>query len=412
MKRLLPLLLLPFILFKSYAQTEDLVNELNRRAIPIDSTVSFTQPKGLELSNLFKKLSDYKALGIGEATHGTHEFFVTKANFIKRLLAFNQFDRIGLEAPYAEVEDLNQYILKGEGNLNEILKSFRQYTYETREFADLVNYIKAYNTTARVKVLFYGYDFQSPYKVIRNIRSILKDTLALSAANSLISTFHSLSNELYGHQVNVDTYRKILHDSEKMYKELNKVVEPAHLKYLNNYRQFLLMNNPQFSNNMGKASEIRDSLMARNIMNEVTDGHCVLIWAHNGHVQKTANKFSKSMGERLAHSLKSAYAAIGLATYEGFYTGYNNTEQGVVSSNPLVVPKDSQIEFYLNQVKYRNFIVRTDGLRAPSIITQHRLLGYGVTEDQFQHGNMINAFDYIVFIHSTTGSWNHYLKKE
>lgn len=409
MKKLLLLLLLPFIIFKSYAQTKDLVNELNLRAIPIDSSVSFTQAQSSELPNLFKKLSEYKALGIGEATHGTHEFFVTKADFIKGLLTFNQYDRIGLEAPYAEVEDLNQYIVKGEGNLNEILKSFRQYTYETREFADFINYIKAYNTTARVKVLFYGYDFQSPYKVLRNIRLILKDPLAISAADSLLSTFHSLSNALYSHQVNIDTYRKILDDSEKMYKELNKVSEPT-FKNLNNYRQFLLMNDPRFSDDMGKASEIRDSLMAINIINEVSDGHRILVWAHNGHVQKTANKFSKSLGQRLAHSLKTAYAAIGLATYEGFYTGYNN-KQGVVNTNPLVIPKVSQIEFYLNQVKHKNFIVRTDGLRVPSIITQHRLLGYGVTEDQFQQGNMIDAFDYIVFINHTTGSWNHYLKK-
>ncbi|MEJ6982228.1 erythromycin esterase family protein [Pedobacter sp. P351] len=97
------------------------------------------------------------------------------------MAATSHFDRIGLEAPYAEVEDLNQYILLGGGDLNGILKSFRQHTYETSEFRDIVDYIKNFNKT--VKVLFYGYDFQSPYKVLKNLRAEIKGPQALLAAD-------------------------------------------------------------------------------------------------------------------------------------------------------------------------------------------------------------------------------------
>lgn len=322
------------------------------------------------------------------------------------------FDRIGLEAPYAEVEVLNTYLVKGEGDLNDILKSFRQYTYETREFVDLINYIKVYNVTAKKKVLFYGYDFQSPYRALKNIRLTLRQPVAISAANSLITTFSLLTNELYSHQISVDRYKTILNDSEQVFKELNDVVNPQLLRNLNSYRQFLLMNDPEVSRDMGKISEVRDSLMAGNLLNELDQGHRVIVWAHNGHVQKVTNKFSQSMGTHLARSLGRNYGAIRLATYEGFYTAYNNSEQGVVSTNRLVVPKASQIEFHLNQVKYKNFILRTDGLLVPSTINEHRLLGYGVTEDQFQSGSMIDAFDYILFISRTTGSRNYYLKRK
>ncbi|QNF34404.1 erythromycin esterase family protein [Adhaeribacter swui] len=409
MKRLITLLLLSFIILTSFAQTRDLVKELNQRAIPLDSTFSFTQAAN---STLLKNLTQYRALGLGEATHGTHEFFLAKANIIKKLIGFHQFDRIGLEAPYAEVEDLNQYLIDGKGDLNEILKSFRQYTYETREFVDLIKHLKMHNATAKTKVLFYGYDFQSPYKAMSNLRSALKDPPALSAADSLIATFNSLSNELYGHQVAVDTYNRIIQDSKKMYQELDKISNPALLKNLNNYRQFLRMNDPQFSSDMGKASELRDSLMANNILEELNRGHRMIVWAHNGHVQKTKSKFSQSMGQHLSRSLKTDYAAMGLATYQGFYTGYNNNAQGVVRTNRLVVPKTSQIEYYLNQVKHKNFIISTDKLLVPAMIVEHRLLGYGVTDDQFQSGNMVDAFDYILFISNTSGSWNHYLKKQ
>ena len=399
-------------MLKSYAQAVDMVDELNLRTVSLDSTLSLPQSDKLKSPDLLKTLSLYKALGVGEATHGTHEFFVAKANLIKQLILLNKFDRIGLEAPYAEVEVLNRYLEKNEGNLNEILKSFRQYTYETKEFVSLINHIKLYNHTAKVKVFFFGYDFQSPYKALRNIRSVFNTPTAMLAADSLEAAFDTLSNELYSHQVNAEAYRRILNYSEKMYKAVDTLHTPALSKNLNSYRQFLRLNHPHFSSDIQKLSGIRDSIMASNIINELNEGHRMIVWAHNGHVQKTANKFSKSMGQRLAESLRTDYAAIGLTTYKGFYTGYSNLEQGVVNTNRLMPPNPSQIEYYLNQLKHKNFIVKTNGVIAPKIITEHRLLGYGVTNDQFQFGTMVDAFDYIIFISSTTGSWNHYLRKE
>ena len=104
------------------------------------------------------------------------------------------------------------------------------------------------------------------------------------------------------------------------------------------------------------------------------------------------------------------YVAIGLTTYRGFYTGYNNLEQAVVKSNPLVIPTSSQTKHFLNPLKYKNYIVSTADLIVPFSITEHRFLGHGVTDEQFYSGNMISDFDYIVFISTTIGSLNYYLK--
>lgn len=56
--------------------------------------------------------------------------------------------------------------------------------------------------------------------------------------------------------------------------------------------------------------------------------------------------------------------------------------------------------------------VNTTGLIVPSNITEHRFLGYGVTKEQFHSGKMISAFDYIIFISTTTGSLNYYIKNK
>lgn len=414
MKKSILFVLLSFCVYKSFAQPPDFITALNKRAIPLDSNLSLRHSDAsLKISGLLKKLISYKALGLGEATHGTHDFFVAKGNLIKQLLTTSHFDRIGLEAPYAEVEDLNQYVLLGNGDLNGILKSFRQYTYETSEFRDIVDYIKNFNKTAKVKVLFYGYDFQSPYKVLNNLRAEIKDPQALLATDSLIAAFSKLSDALYSHDINTETYQEILKRSKQMYRGLTGTKNLLMEKNLKNYQQFLILNNPETSNrDLKKASAIRDSLMAANVFNEITDGHFMIVWAHNGHVQKSANMFSKTMGQHLFEKLNRGYAAIGLTTYQGFYTGYNNMEQAVVKTNPLVVPTSSQVEYFLNQLKYKNYIVSTTGLIVPSSITEHRFLGYGVTKEQFHLGNMLSDFDYIFFISTTTGSLNYYIKNK
>jgi len=412
MKKLAFILLLISPAFNSFSQTSSLIQQLNKRAIPVDSNLCVADFTGrFKGSRFLKELNSKRALGLGEATHGTHEFFVAKANLIKQLLRVGHFDRIGLEAPYAEVENLNIYITGGNGDPKEVVKSFRQYTYETAEFIELINQIRSYDETAKVKVLFYGYDFQSPYKTLATLRSAIKDPHAISVTDSLISDFNGLSNALYGHGISSIVYKELLRKSEEMYKSLSDITDPITLKSLKNYRQFLVLNDPQFSNgDLVKISEIRDSTMAMNVLNEIKEGHSMLVWAHNAHVQKTANVWSKSMGQFLAHYLKSEYATIGLATYEGFYTGYNNTEGGVVKSNKLVLPRETQIEYYLKQATLENYVVRTSELKVPPIIIEHRLLGYGVTDDQFKPGNLIDAFDYIIFISRTTGSLNYYLK--
>lgn len=70
------------------------------------------------------KNSKFKVLGVGEQSHGTSEFFKARISVINSLAKSNNLTKIALEAPYAEVENLNAYILKGKGDLPQILKSF------------------------------------------------------------------------------------------------------------------------------------------------------------------------------------------------------------------------------------------------------------------------------------------------
>jgi erythromycin esterase len=417
----LPLLLLLILSFsRIMAQETEFVRAVRSRALPIDSTLSFystfSSTKGRQL---LQKINSYSALGLGEASHGTHEYFIAKASLIRLLLNSGHYDRISLEAPYAEVEILNEFLLKGDSaklkgddDLPRILRSFRQYTYETREFEELIRSLLAYNKTASKKLLFYGADFQSPYQVLINLKPALKnDSRAMQAMDSLQHTFGQLSNALYSHQIDAETYQQILNDSDTIFEILASNQDPQVLRNVKNYRQFLLLNTPAVNKEgLEKASALRDSLMAENVYEEINKGHKFIVWAHNGHVQKTSNVFSKTMGEHLKQQLGQGYAAIGFTTYEGYFTAYNPEQQGVVKTNPLRLPGLNQIEYYLNQVNLPNYLFESNGLKLPPSVKEYRMQVYGLTGNQFQVSNMIKDFDYIIFLTKTSGSLNYYLK--
>jgi erythromycin esterase len=422
MYRHLPFFLLLIVsCFQSNAQHLEFVTAIRNRALPIDSVLSFHSTfNGAKGKQILKKLNSYEALGLGEASHGTHEYFVAKANLIKLLLSAGHYDRISLEAPYAEVEILNNFLLNEEEDdhkdgiavLPGILKSFRQYTYETREFDDLIRSLKAYNKRIKKKILFYGADFQSPYQVLINLKAAVKDNMmATRAMDSLQHKFDQLSNALYAHQIDEETYQQLLHDSDILLRGLNNNSDPDILQNVKSYRQFLLLNAPAVTKEgLEKASALRDSLMASNVAEEIKKGHKFIIWAHNGHVQKTPNTFSKTMGQHLWQNLGQGYAALGFSTYEGYFTAYNPQQQGVVDTNPLHLPEAHQIESLLKQVNQPNYFFESKGLTLPAAVTEYRLQVYGLTENQFQLSNMINDFDYIIFLTKTTGSSNYYLK--
>lgn len=109
--------------FAAHAQFKDAVR---RAAVDAEGIVQGSVPPAMQ-----KKLDrNFQVLAIGEQTHGTSEFFQARGSLIRALANDGTINAVGLEAPVAEVELLNQYILTGKGNLREILTSFRSYMYE------------------------------------------------------------------------------------------------------------------------------------------------------------------------------------------------------------------------------------------------------------------------------------------
>jgi erythromycin esterase-like protein len=105
-------------------QQKQLVRELNRWLIPLGSSpLDLTDN---ELSFL-DGLKEAKIVALGEATHGTREFFQMKHRILQYLVKYYRHKAIGFEADFAESIYINNYVTRGEGDLEELMGTVMQY---------------------------------------------------------------------------------------------------------------------------------------------------------------------------------------------------------------------------------------------------------------------------------------------
>jgi erythromycin esterase len=113
-----------------------------------------------DLEPLRKQLEGAKIVGLGESTHGVHEFFGVKHRLVEFLVVELGFSVLALEASYAACQLINRYVMHGVGNPAAVLSGQHYLAWDTEEFAALIGWIRRYNEGVGEdrKVSFHGLD--------------------------------------------------------------------------------------------------------------------------------------------------------------------------------------------------------------------------------------------------------------
>ncbi|MEU6106755.1 erythromycin esterase family protein, partial [Streptomyces flaveolus] len=119
---------------------------LGRVAHPLRTT----EPRGglADLRPFGRMVGDARVVGLGEATHSSHEFFTVKHRVFRYLVEEKGFRAFVLEAPWSTGLRLDAYLLRGEGDLKQIMDEEFQGTYQfwnNAEYRDLLQWMRAYN---------------------------------------------------------------------------------------------------------------------------------------------------------------------------------------------------------------------------------------------------------------------------
>jgi erythromycin esterase len=122
------------------------VAALDRGAHPLRTV----EPGGgtRDLRPLDRMIGDARVVGVGEATHSSHEFFALKDRVFRHLVETKGFRTFALEAPWSTGLRLNDYVLRGEGDPRQIMREEFQRDYlwwNNTDYLRLVQWMRAYN---------------------------------------------------------------------------------------------------------------------------------------------------------------------------------------------------------------------------------------------------------------------------
>lgn len=127
-------------------------------------------------------VGDARVVGLGEATHGTREFFTMKHRLVEYLVTRMGFDLFAIEASMPHAEAIDAYVRGAEGDAADLLAGLGFWTWHTEEVRDLVEWLRARNRLdGAAPVGFEGFDLQSPTGSCHHVLGYL-DTVDPAAA--------------------------------------------------------------------------------------------------------------------------------------------------------------------------------------------------------------------------------------
>ncbi len=158
-----------------------------------------------EIGKLVEKIGDSKVVLLGEATHGTHEYYLWRTEISKMLIEKKGFSFIAVEGDWPDCYKINRFVKgydKEHLKVTDVLKQFRRWPtwmWANWEVAALAEWLKLHNLHLQneKKVGFYGLDVYSLWESLDEMMQYLKkeDPETAQKVKSAIQCFEPFNKE-------------------------------------------------------------------------------------------------------------------------------------------------------------------------------------------------------------------------
>lgn len=135
-----------------------------------------------DLAPLLDLVGDARFVLLGEATHGTHEFYAERARITRRLVLEKGFDAVAVEGDWPECGRVTRWLL-GEGpdaDAVDALSEFRRFPawmWRNADVLDFIGWLRAHNEEGHGRpVAFYGLDLYSLHASAAAVLAYLQRT--------------------------------------------------------------------------------------------------------------------------------------------------------------------------------------------------------------------------------------------
>jgi erythromycin esterase-like protein len=159
-----------------------------------------------DLDPILRRVGDARFVLIGEASHGTHEFYRLRAQITKRLILEKGFTAVAVEADWPDAYRVNRFVrARGDdADATEALGGFRrfpQWMWRNADVLDFVGWLRAHNESVERRVGFYGLDLYSLHASVEAVLAYLRivDPAAAQAARERYACFDHFGRDLHSY---------------------------------------------------------------------------------------------------------------------------------------------------------------------------------------------------------------------
>lgn len=360
------------------------------RAVLADAIPLAGAPR--DFDPLLERIGGARFVLLGEASHGTHEFYRIRAEITKRLIRDLGFTAVAVEADWPDAWRVNRYV-RGDGidpDATEALGDFRrfpQWMWRNADVLDFVGWLRAFNEARperERRVGFYGLDLYSLHASMAAVLEYLDvvDPDAAARARARYACFDQFGDDpaAYGHAAGlrltasceqaVITQLVELQQSAGEYARRDGRLAPDALFFAEQnarlvrnaeryYRVMFLSGERSWNSRDRHMAETLEALAA--FLGRPGAPARLVVWAHNSHLGDARETDMARRGElnlgqlvRQAHGEDSVL--VGFTTHAGTVTAAG--EWGGDAERKVVRPSlPGSYEALLREVPVANFLL-------------------------------------------------------
>lgn len=409
----------------------EIVHAIRQWAYPLHSKA--------DLGPLYQRIGDARIVMLGEASHGTHEYYTWRAHITKKLVEEKGFTCIAVEGDWPDCYRLNRFV-KGydveHKSAFKVMHNFNRWptwlwaNWETVAFAD---WMKQFNTgkPANQKVGFYGLDVYSLWESMESIMTYLEktDKVALQLARDAFKCFEPFQNDegrAYAHASQLVPelcQKEVVHLLKEIRGRIAKYNTDHENVFSAEQNAIIAVKAEEYYRTMVQGGphswNLRDRHMA-DTLERLLEFHGpeskIVVWAHNTHIgdARATDMIDEGMfnlGEmaRIQHYDKGV-VLVGFGSSKGKVMAARNWGAGMQAMSMPDARKGSW-EYLLHKATTENKLLLMDDLATNYTLMEnhigHRAIGVVYNPIYEQFGNYVPSiiplrYDAFIYLEETT----------
>ena len=402
---------------------------IRTRAIPFRMESPFDPTT--DLSALPDLVGDARLVAVGEATHGTHEFFEIKAQMFRYLAEEMGFAVFAMESNAAGCTRINRYLATGEGDLVELMGGLLGHS-QSVEFLDLFEWMRTYNQTvdAGGQLRVQGLDMQRSADSMDLVAEFLWDVHPYGAEALLVGyeAYRTHEADWYAYAALPTEEREIVREGlQSVYDWIasnREACEQAAGSFATVdalYNARIVLQNETLGSQLGgfaAAGASRDRFMAENALwwlDVCGPDSRMLMSNHNMHVSRDFFGL-QNMGATLSQALGDDLVVFGTTFYDGSFLvmGEDPWRRFKLEEIQTALPHETSYEYAFRSTWIPRFFLDLRGITpgepgADWMLETRPFHGmYNAAFSGYRSPRRVSMgllFDVVIHFQSTTPAW-------